>query len=62
MDVAAEVGMWFRDLEARVHSHWDLLLYLAHHKLRHPPADAPAEEDDPDLRAQHAEARALLSH
>lgn len=54
--------MWYRDLEKKVASRWDLLIFLAWHKLRHPPAEgAAAEESDPDLQRQQAEAMALLA-
>lgn len=59
MDVAEELGMWWRDLEARIHSRWDLLLFLAHRRFRHPPAELELEEVD-TIRAQQAEAQTLL--
>lgn len=53
-------GMWYRDLEQRVHSRWDLLIYLAWYRLRHPPADQEPEEVDATVRQQQAEAMAML--
>lgn len=55
-------GMWFRDLEAKLHSRWDLLIYLAWHRKRHPsPAEAEADaEEAATVQQQQAEARALL--
>ena len=70
LDVAALVGrgsmggggMWYRTLEKEVKSRWDLLIYLAWHHLRFPPADGAAkEEEDPDIRRQQAEAMAMLA-
>lgn len=62
MDVAEELGMWWRDLQAKIGTHWDLLLYIAHRQLRHPPAGVPAptEEVDDSIQLQKAEAMSLL--
>jgi len=53
--------MWYRTLEKQVASRWDLLIFLAWYKLRHPPAEGAAEEVDDDVRRQQAEAMAMLA-